>query len=73
MRHALPPHLAERRAALRRGLGPRRPRTPVRGGTPQAGGKSRVSDVILGMVAVTLLGAVALTAAFALAGRTLAP
>ncbi len=73
MRHALPPHLAQRRAALRRGLGPTRSRTPTWSRPPQDGGKTRVSDIILGMLAVTLLGAVALVACFADVGRTLAP
>ena len=73
MRHALPPRLAQRRAALRRGLAPRRPRTPIWSGNLQEGGKTRVSDLILGVLAVTLLGAVALVACFAIVGRTLAP
>lgn len=73
MRHAMPPRLAQRRAALRRGLGPRRPRTPIASQTPQDGGKTRVSDIVLGMLAVTLLGALALLACAAVAGRLLAP
>ena len=73
MRHALPPRLAKQRAVLRRGLAPHRPKPLVWNSTPEDEGKTRVSDIILGMLAVTLLGAVALVACFAIAGRALAP
>ncbi|MGY2048149.1 hypothetical protein [Methylobacterium sp. JK268] len=56
---------ARRRAALRRGLALHRPRA---GTAPP-----RTLDVVLAMVGVSLLGALALSAAILLAGRGLAP
>ncbi|HEX8374976.1 MAG TPA: hypothetical protein VF606_07335 [Geminicoccaceae bacterium] len=73
MRHALPPRLAKQRAALRRGLAPHRPRPPVWSRDPQNPRRTRVSDIVLGVLAATLLGAVALAACLAITGRTLAP
>lgn len=73
MRHALPPRLAKQRAALRRGLEPHRLGPLVRSREPQDQGRPRISDIILAVLGVTLLGAVALAACFVLVGRTLAP
>ncbi len=73
MRPALLPHHTRRRAAIRRALALHRPRPPFWSRIERDRGEVRVSDIILAMLGLTLLGALGLMAGAALLGHALAP
>ena len=72
MRHLLSPRIAARRSAsMRRALAAHRPRPLVWSRVPEQQG--RISDIVLAMLCLTLLGALGLMAGAALLGQALAP
>lgn len=73
MRHLSLPHRAPRRSATRRALSPHRPRPPTWSRVQHDRRDLRLSDVILGMLGLTLLGAFGIMAGASLLGRALAP
>ncbi|WP_375454196.1 hypothetical protein [uncultured Methylobacterium sp.] len=73
MRHLLSPRVAARRATMRRALALHRPRPPVWSRVPQEQGRVRLSDIVLALLSLTLLGALGLMAGAALLGHALAP
>ncbi|NEU12639.1 hypothetical protein G3T14_10870 [Methylobacterium sp. BTF04] len=73
MRHVLLPRPAPRRSPMRRALALHRPRSPSRSRIERDRETIRLSDVILAMLGLTLLGALGLMAGAGLLGRVLAP
>lgn len=73
MRHLPSPRVAARRAVMRRALALHRPRPPVWSRVPQEQGRVRLSDIVLALLSLTLLGALGLMAGAALLGQALAP
>ena len=73
MRDVVSAHPAQRRAAVRRALALHRPRPPTWSRVPQEQGRMRMSDIVLALLSVALLGGLALTAAIALIGQSLTP
>ena len=73
MRHLVQIRSAQRRVAMRRALARHRPKPPVWSRGEQARDRMRLSDLILALLGLVLIGGVALTASIALIGRGLAP
>ena len=73
MQHLSLPHRPPRRALARRALSAHRPRPPTWNKVQRNRRDLRLSDVILGMLGLTLLGALGIMAGAAPLGRALAP
>ncbi|GJE61063.1 hypothetical protein [Methylobacterium trifolii] len=73
MRHLSLPHRAPRRSLTRRALTAHRPRPPTWDKVQRNRRDLRLSDVILGMLGLTLLGALGIMVGAGLLDRALAP
>jgi hypothetical protein len=73
MHHLSLRHRAPRRAPARRALSAHRPRPPTWDRVQRNRRDLRLSDIILGMLGLTLLGALGIMAGAALLGRALVP
>ncbi|KQP94115.1 hypothetical protein ASF60_13505 [Methylobacterium sp. Leaf113] len=73
MQHLSLPHRVPKRSCNRRALSVHRPRPPTWDRVQRNRRDLRLSDVILGMLGLTLLGALGIMAGAVLLGRTLTP